>query len=89
MLRQSGGDHGVDRYYVGSRASDTSSLCSGSDMMLSSTEDQPIDLTGLIESIVDSDDDEDDFPQNGEEEEEEVNSCRLFHLALVVVTMDG
>lgn len=68
------------RCYVGSRASDTSSLCSGSDMMLSSIEDQPIDLTGLIESIVDSDDDdqeEDDFPQHGVEDEE-VN----FHIIL-------
>lgn len=65
-------DHNIDRYYRESKTSDTSSLCSGSDMMLSSTDEQPIDLTGLIESIVDSDDEEDDDDQNfGENTEEE------------------
>ncbi|XP_013399838.1 rap guanine nucleotide exchange factor 6 isoform X2 [Lingula anatina] len=41
-----------------SRASDTSSAYSGSDMMQSSIDDQDIDLSGLVESIVDSDDEE-------------------------------
>ena len=45
-----------------SRASDTSSAYSGSDMMQSSIDDQEspeIDLSGLPEGQVDSDDDED------------------------------
>lgn len=41
-----------------SRASDTSSAYSGSDMMQSSIDDQDIDLSGLVESVVDSDDEE-------------------------------
>ena len=41
-----------------SRASDTSSAYSGSDMMLSSIDDQDVDLSGLVESLVDSDDEE-------------------------------
>lgn len=41
-----------------SRASDTSSAYSGSDLMQSSVEDQEVDLTGLMESLVDSDDEE-------------------------------
>lgn len=66
-LRQS--SHSMDRYfYVGSKASDTSSLYSGSDLMISSTEDPPIDLTGLIESTVDSDDDDDDDDYSEESE---------------------
>lgn len=45
----------------GSRAaSDTSSAYSGSDLMQSSLDDQDMDLTGLVESNVDSDDEEDD-----------------------------
>jgi len=47
-----------DRIYYGSMASETSSLYSGSDLMASSLEDQGVDLTGLIESAVDSDDDD-------------------------------
>ncbi|KAK3090078.1 hypothetical protein FSP39_008974 [Pinctada imbricata] len=49
-------------YKRGSRASDTSSAYSGSDMMQSSIDDQEsqeIDLSGLPEGQVDSDDDED------------------------------
>lgn len=44
-----------------SRASDTSSAYSGSDMMQSSLDDQDngdIDLSGLMESVVDSDEEE-------------------------------
>ena len=41
-----------------SRASDTSSAYSGSDMMQSSIDDQDMDMTGLAETIVDSDDEE-------------------------------
>ena len=41
-----------------SHASDTSSAYSGSDMMQSSIDDQDIDLSGLVESMVDSDDEE-------------------------------
>lgn len=70
------GGHNLDHCYLGSKASDTSSLCSGSDVMLSSTDEQPIDLTGLIESIVDSDDDDDDDDDHNfgghDDEEDEV-----------------
>ncbi|KAL3876620.1 hypothetical protein ACJMK2_034439 [Sinanodonta woodiana] len=48
-------------YKRSSRASDTSSAYSGSDMMQSSLDDQDnadIDLSGLVESIVDSDEEE-------------------------------
>lgn len=70
MFHQS--DRSVDRYYRESKTSDMSSLCSGSDVMLSSSTDEPpIDLTGLIESIVDSDDDDDDDENFGENTEEE------------------
>lgn len=41
-----------------SRASDTSSAYSGSDMMQSSIDDQENDLSGFVESAVDSDDEE-------------------------------
>ena len=41
-----------------SHASDTSSAYSGSDVLQSSLEDQDIDFTGLVESLVDSDDEE-------------------------------
>ena len=58
------GIHALMQHYplfnhYGSVASETSSLYSGSDLMASSTEDQGVDLTGLIESAVDSDDDDD------------------------------
>jgi hypothetical protein len=49
---------GSGRNKRGSRASDTSSAYSGSDIMQSSLDDQDMDLTGLVESIVDSDDEE-------------------------------
>ena len=48
-------DHYLKR---NSRASDTSSAYSGSDMMQSSIDDQDVDLTGLPETLVDSDDEE-------------------------------
>lgn len=41
-----------------SRASDTSSAYSGSDLMQSSLDDQDVDFTGLRESMVDSDEEE-------------------------------
>ncbi|CAH1794604.1 unnamed protein product [Owenia fusiformis] len=49
---------GQFNYKRGSRASDTSSAYSGSDVIGSSIEDADIDLSGLVESVVDSDDEE-------------------------------
>lgn len=50
------GHHLIKR---GSRASDTSSAYSGSDMMQSSLgDDENVDLSGLVETLVDSDDEE-------------------------------
>ena len=56
LLRSSNGsDMSAKR---NSHASDTSSAYSGSDVLQSSLEDQDIDFTGLVESLVDSDDEE-------------------------------
>ena len=50
------GNHLIKR---GSRASDTSSAYSGSDMMQSSLgDDEHVDMSGLVEALVDSDDEE-------------------------------
>ena len=50
------GNHLIKR---GSRASDTSSAYSGSDMMQSSLgDDEHVDMSGLAEALVDSDDEE-------------------------------
>ena len=52
---RSGGDQHFKR---SSRASDTSSAYSGSDVMQSSIDDQDMDFVGLVETQVDSDDEE-------------------------------
>ncbi|XP_064621148.1 rap guanine nucleotide exchange factor 6-like isoform X4 [Lineus longissimus] len=51
-----------------SRASDTSSAYSGSDMMQSSIDDQDmtVDLSGLAESLVDSDDEEGSYAESND-----------------------
>ncbi len=62
----------------GSRASDTSSAYSGSDMMQSSLgDDEHVDMSGLAETLVDSDDEE------GYVESPDVSS-RLSFLSLSV-----
>ena len=56
FLQGDSGNHLIKR---GSRASDTSSAYSGSDMMQSSLgDDDQVDMSGLAETLVDSDDEE-------------------------------